>query len=94
MNEVNGRGHLSNSIKNTVNVMDGYTTGTLFVDEYYVGLLLEGGSKLHLYGSQHIEVRNDDESYESDVRIWVKSAIKNPFVIPDISFPSSVIILS
>lgn len=57
-------GHLSNSIKNTINVMEGYTTGTLSVDGDFVGLLLEGGSELHLDGSQHIEVPNDDESYE------------------------------
>ncbi|WP_405131916.1 hypothetical protein MHB43_10440 [Paenibacillus sp. FSL H8-0317] len=56
--------HLTNSIKNTINVIDGYTTGTLIVDGEFVGLLLEDGSELPLDNNRHIEVRNGDGSYE------------------------------
>ena len=55
--------HLSDSIKNTINVIDGYTTGTLIVDGDYIGLLMEDGSELTLDNSRHIEIRNGD-NYE------------------------------
>jgi hypothetical protein len=52
---------LSEQIKDTINRVDGFTTGTLVVNENEVSLLLKDGTWLILSDQRTIEVRNGSE---------------------------------
>lgn len=53
--------HISESLKETVDRLDGFKTGRLFVENEQVGLYEENGQEIILDDSYSIEVRNDNE---------------------------------
>lgn len=60
--------HISESLKETVDRLDGFVTGTLFVEDNQVGLYQENGHEIILDGSYSIEVRNGNMFRRVSVR--------------------------
>lgn len=54
---------LSEHIKETADIIAGYTTGRLFVENRTVGIQRSNGEEIYLGERDHIEVRNGD-TYE------------------------------
>ncbi|CAM3464508.1 hypothetical protein EDM52_18460 [Brevibacillus invocatus] len=52
---------LSDHMKETADIMAGYITGRLFVENGTVGIQRSNGQELYLGEGDHIEVRNGDE---------------------------------
>ncbi|WP_064202820.1 hypothetical protein [Brevibacillus brevis] len=52
---------LSEHMKETADIMAGYTTGRLFVENGTVGIQRSNGEEIYLGKRDHIEVRNGDE---------------------------------
>lgn len=52
---------LSESMKATADIIAGFTTGRLFVENGTVGLQRSNGEEIYLGERDHIEVRNGDE---------------------------------
>ncbi|MED4754612.1 hypothetical protein [Brevibacillus choshinensis] len=51
---------LSDHLKETADIMAGYTTGRLFVENGTVGIQSSNGEEFYLGEGDHIEVRNGD----------------------------------
>lgn len=62
---------LSDHMKETADIMAGYTTGRLFVENGTVGIQRSNGDEIYLVEGDHIEVRNGN-AYE---RITVDEAL-------------------
>ncbi|WP_103108817.1 hypothetical protein [Brevibacillus reuszeri] len=52
---------LSEHMKETTDIMAGFTTGRLFMENGTVGLQRSNGKEIYLGERDHIEVRNGDE---------------------------------
>jgi len=64
---------LSERIKETADIMAGFMTGRLFVENGTVGIQLSNGEEIYLGERDHIEVRNG-EAYQQITSVVVLTA--------------------